>query len=135
MRRALVPTAAAALALLAGGCGGSPGDLLSLEQTGGFSGARQEIVIRADGEASCNGGKEKDIGSAKLLDARELERELGDLADTAADFEAPRGTKNVRSYTARLEKGTVRWQDQAPGLPPVLAKAQLLTLQLGRTLC
>ena len=50
-------------------------------------------------------------------------------------FEAPAGTPGVRSYLARTEKGVVRWQDQAPRLPPVLAKAQLMTLQLARKLC
>jgi hypothetical protein len=133
--RQLLGVALAALALLVVGCGGSPGDLLSLEQTGGFTGQRQEIVIQNNGEATCNDGKMQDIGSDRLIDARELERDLGDLADGAAVFRAPRGTKNVRSYIARLKKGTVRWDDRAPRLPPVLARAQLLTLQLGRLLC
>jgi hypothetical protein len=134
MRRALGATAAA-LALLAAGCGGSPGDLMSLERSGGFTAEKQDIVIRNDGQASCNGGKQRDIGSQRLVDAREIERELGDLADNAAVFVAPRGTKDVSSYTARLKKGTVRWDDRAVALPGVLSRAQLLALQLGRKLC
>jgi hypothetical protein len=131
-----VAALALAVALLAAGCGGSPGDLIELEQSGGFGGgARQNIVIQNNGEAACNKGKEQDIGSKALIDARELERDLGDLADNASVFEAPAGTPNVRSYVARLAKGTVRWQDRAPRLPPVLAKAQLMTLQLARKLC
>ena len=133
MRRALA-AAAVAVAVLVAGCGGSPGDLIELEQN--VSGAaRQNIVIQNNGEAACNKGKEQDIGSKALLDARELERDLGDLADNAAVFEAPAGTQDVRSYVARMAKGTVRWQDNAPRLPPVLAKAQLMTLQLARKLC
>jgi hypothetical protein len=134
MRRVLGALAAAA-ALVVAGCGGSPGNLLGLQQSGGFGGGRQVIVIQNNGEASCNGGKDKDIGSSRLLDARELERELDDLASHAAVFTAPPGTKNVRSYSARVTKGTVRWEEGAVALPTVLAKTQLLTLQLGRQLC
>jgi hypothetical protein len=122
-----------ALVVLLAGCGGSPGDLIELEQD--VAGVRQNIVIEDNGEASCNRGKPKDIGSKALLDARELTRDLGDLADRAAVFEAPSGEQDVRSYIARMKKGTVRWQDRAPRLPPVLAKAQLMTLQLARELC
>jgi hypothetical protein len=136
MRRRVGASAAALLLAVVAlfGCGGPPGDLLELEQTVS-GGGRQNIIIENNGEAACNNGKQQDIGSKALLDARELERELGDLADTAAVFDAPAGTQAVRTYVARLKKGTVRWQDPAARLPPVLAKAQLMTLRLARKLC
>ena len=115
------------------GCGGPPGDLIELEQN--VAGTKQTIIIENNGEASCNRRPDKDIGSKALLDAREVERDLGDLAENAAVFAAPAGSQDVRSYVARMKAGTVRWQDRAPRLPPVLAKAQLMTLQLARQLC
>jgi hypothetical protein len=131
-RRLLLP---AAVAALIAGCGGSPGDLLALDVTGGPTGARQHIVIRNDGLASCNGGKERDIGSPALIDAREVERDMGKLADRAATFHAAPGATGFRSYAVRGKSGTVRWDETARGLPPVLPRAQLLALQLGRKLC
>jgi hypothetical protein len=132
MRRLAPLFVLVALVALAG-CGGPPGDLIELEQD--VAGAKQTIVIENNGEANCNHGAEKDIGSKALLDARELERDLGDLAENAAVFEAPPGSQSVRSYVARMKAGTVRWDDGAPRLPPVLARAQLMTLQLARQLC
>jgi len=128
MRRWL-PLLAVALA----GCGGSPGDLLSIEVSGGPAKRDQNIVVRSDGQARCNGGPARDIGSDALIDAREIERELGDDAERAAVYESTSG--DATSYVVRLKKGTVRWDDRARGLPPVLARAQLFALQQGRALC
>ena len=129
MRRWLPILAAALLA----GCGGSPGDLLSIEVSGGPAKRKQAIVVQNDGQATCNGGPSQDIGSDALIDAREIERELGDDAERAAVYEGTRG--DATNYVARTKDGTVRWDDRAPGRPAVLSKAQLFALQQGRKLC
>jgi hypothetical protein len=131
MRRAIaVLIAAAAL----GGCGGSPGDLIAIEVTGGAANREQQIVVRSDGHASCNGGPTKDIGSDALIRAREIERDLADHAEQAAVYErgAPR---DAITYAARTKDGTARWRERAQGLPPVFPRAQLFALQQGRALC
>ena len=125
----LIPLLAVALA----GCGGSPGDLLAIDSSGGVAGRDQRLVIRSDGQSTCNGGAVKDIGSDALIDAREIERELSDLAERAASFESD--ARDATSYVARTKDGTVRWDEAADGLPEVLPKAQLFALQQGRTLC
>lgn len=121
------------LAVALAGCGGSPGDLLSIEVEGGPAKRQQSIVIGSDGRSTCNGGPERDIGSDALIEAREIERELGDDAERAAVYESTR--PEATSYVARVKKGTVRWDDRARGLPPVLGQAQLFALQQGRVLC
>ena len=121
--------AAAALA----GCGGSPGDLLAIDVSGGAAGRDQRIVVENNGNATCNGGSSRDIGSEALIDAREIERDLKDPAQDAAVYGS--GRRGATSYVARTKDGTVRWQEGAPGLPPVLPKAQLFALQQGRALC
>jgi hypothetical protein len=132
MRRALPLLAAAAVALA--GCGGSPGDLIAIDASGGPAKRDQRIVIQDNGHASCNGGASKDIGSDALIKARELERDLAKLADRAAVYEdsAP---PDAISYTARTKDGTVRWHEGARGLPAVLPRMQLFALQQGRALC
>lgn len=132
MRRALIVLAALGAAALAG-CGGSPGDLIAIDVTGGPANRDQSIVVQDNGHATCNRGASKDIGSDALITAREIERDLTDLADRAASYEdAPPG---ATSYTARTKDGTVRWLERARGVPPVLPRAQLFALQQGRTLC
>ena len=137
MRRALASTAiGAALALAAAGCGGSPGDLMSITVTGGPGKVNQDIVIRADGLATCNGGEAEDIGSDALIEAREIEREVGDIAKRGDVYEARRKPGlELRDYVLRRDDGEVRWTETAEGLPEILPRAQLLALQLGRQLC
>jgi hypothetical protein len=134
MRRASSTIAVLATALALAACGGPTGDLMAIEVSGGPARYAQRIVIHSNGEAFCNNGKTKDIGSQPLLDAREVERELTDLASRAATY-TNAGATDVPSYVARTKDGTVRWQEGSPGLPPVLPQAQLLALQLGRQLC
>jgi hypothetical protein len=121
------------LAVVLAGCGGSPGDLLSINVKGGPAQRNQSIVLRSDGQGSCNGGPSQDIGSEALIDARTIERDLTDLAERAAFYESTRS--EATNYVARTNDGTVRWQEGARGLPPVLAQAQLFALQQGRALC
>lgn len=120
------------IALLAG-CGGSPGDLLAVDSSGGPAGREQRLVIRSDGEGRCNGGPSKDIGSDALIDARDLERDLAELAERAASYEGD--ARDATNYVARTKDGTVRWEEGADGLPEVLARVQLFALRQGRELC
>jgi hypothetical protein len=130
MRR-LVPLIA--LVALLAGCGGSPGDLLAIDVHGGAARRDQRIVIENNGNATCNGGPSRDIGSKPLIDAREIERDLKDDATRAAEY----GPGNPRGagYVVRPKDGTVRWQEGARGLPEVLPRTQLFALQQGRLLC
>jgi hypothetical protein len=131
MRRHTIALLGAA-ALLAG-CGGSPGDLMAIDVSGGVAKRDQRIVIQNNGNATCNGGASKDIGSDALIEAREIERDLREDAKNAAVYEP--GRRDGASYVARIKDGTVRWQEGARGLPPVLPRAQLFALQQGRLLC
>lgn len=134
--RLAASTALAIAAFTTAGCGGSPGDLMSINVTGGPGNVKQDIVIRADGLATCNDGAEKDIGSERLIEAREIEREVGDLAKRGAVYEArQRAELKLRNYVLRRDDGEVRWTETARGLPEILPRAQLLALQLGRELC
>jgi hypothetical protein len=132
-RRAALPLLAAAL--LAPGCGGEAGDLMAIEVDGGPSrAARQlDIVLAGDGRGSCNDRPTESVPSDLVIDARELERDLGDLAEEGATYEGTRA--NQRRYVVRIKKGTVRWAEGEPDLPAVLPKTQLLALRLDRLLC
>ncbi len=130
MRRATLT--AALLCALVAGCGGGSGDLLAIDVTGG-PGGTQRLVIASDGRARCNGSELAAIASERLIDARELERDVYDLAKDGENFES--GARGIRSYSLRTDDGSVRWREGARGLPRVLSRAQLLALQLGRELC
>jgi hypothetical protein len=128
----LVPALVAGV--LAVGCGGESGDLMAIEVSGGKArGDEFEVVIASDGRASCDDRPRETIPSDLLIDARELERDLGDLAEEGANFGG--GGDDAREYVVRIKDGTVRWVEGELGLPEALPRAQLLALELDRLLC
>jgi hypothetical protein len=131
MRRAL---AAVAAALLLQGCGGSAGDVLALEVSGGPLPARQTLVVTADGRGSCNRGKLREIPNELLIDAQGVARDAKPAAEAGARYTGG-GRRGARQYVLRLPQGDVHWTEGTPGIPVALARAQLLALQLGRVLC
>ncbi len=129
----------AGLALVAGlllgsGCGGEAGDLMAIEVSPGGTGTPPlDIVVASDGRATCNDRPEETIPSDLLIDARELERDLGDLAEQGATFEPTVARR--REYVVRIKAGTVRWSEGNRALPDVLPRTQLLAVRLDRLLC
>jgi hypothetical protein len=124
--------AALACAVVAAGCGGEAGDLIALEVSGGAEERPLEIVVSGDGRGSCNGSDLAELPSALVIDAREVEREIADLAEEGADFGRASGQR--RGYVARTNAGTVRWREGATQ-DEVLGKAALLAVELERELC
>ena len=132
MLRCVLPVLLAGLTVA--GCGGGAGDLMAIEiAKGPARGRGLDIVIKDNGRATCNDGDEETIPSDLLIDARELERDLGDLAEEGAFFE-PTGAGR-REYVVRIKAGTVRWSEGKRGLPRELPQVQLLALRLDRLLC
>ena len=84
-----------------------------------------------DGRGSCNGGELKRLDSDLLLEARDVERELQELADTATNFPDPNGGRHFR---AQMRDATVTWMERSRQ-DPALPKATALTLKLRRELC
>jgi hypothetical protein len=115
------------------GCGGDPGDLLSISASGGVAGGTHTIVVSGDGRGSCDKAPLKGLPSDRVIDARGIERDAGDLARKAAEY--PPLRQHARSYVLRTKDGEVHWSERTPGIPSVLPRAQLLELQLQNLLC
>ena len=132
MRRA-APVLAAAAALAAG-CGNPGGDLISIEVRDPEPGAPvQRLVVTDDGRGSCDGGELERLESDRLLEAREVERELRDELKRDAAFQPRRPGRAV--YLAESRDGTVTWTEGARPAPVGVAKATALALKLRRELC
>jgi hypothetical protein len=89
------------------------------------------LVVTDDGRGSCNGGPLKRLESERLLEAREVERELQELANERTNFPDPYGGRHFR---AQMRGATVTWWERSRQ-DPVLPKATALTLKLRRELC
>lgn len=124
-----------ALACAAGtvGCGGSAGDILALEVSGAPRPEPTRLSVTEDGRGSCRGDELEPIPSERLIEARELARELEGLVAEGARFDAAGSQR--RTYVARTPAGTVRWSEGAPGLPESLPRAAQLAHELEDYLC
>ena len=131
MRPRTAVLAAAAAASIAG-CGGDPGELITITTTRTGEPA-QRLAVEGDARASCDGGPERTLPSPLVLDAREVERELARPARERASY--TNGPPGARRYTAATKDGLVTWVEGAGGAPPVVAKAILLRQKLKRELC
>ena len=125
-RAALLLAPLAALA----GCGNPGGDLIAIEKRQG--GAVIKLVVTDDGRGSCGGGELQRLESDRLLDAREVEREMEALPGERASYA---GLPGASSYRAVMRDATVTWAEGAKGAPPVINKATALAYRLDRALC
>jgi hypothetical protein len=134
VRRIALAAALAVAVAGAAGCGGESGDLIAVEVAGGPAGGERTLVLTNDGRGRCDGGDLRPVESDRLIEAREIERDLRDLAEDGADLGGD-AADDRRAYVARIQAGTVRWVEAEPGNPTVLPRLELLALQLGRELC
>ena len=105
---------------------------MSITATGGFLGGQHTVVVSGDGRGSCDRGPLKQLPSDRVIEAREIEHEVAELARRAASYPP---SPDARMYTLKTKAGVVTWSEGRRGLPPVLPRAQLLALQLVRRLC
>jgi hypothetical protein len=124
--------AGAATAAL-GGCGGEAHDLFVVQRAGSIPGASLALRVTDDGRASCNRAPLVDITSAQLIDARELQRDLGPIAARRLSLSSERGS--ILRYRVVLEQGAVRFADNSRGQTPALFRVAKLTRDIARGPC
>jgi hypothetical protein len=111
-------------------CGNPGGDLIAIEKRQG--GAVTKLLVTDDGRGSCGGGELKRLESDRLLEAREVEREMEALPGERAAYA---GLPGASSYRAVMRDATVTWVEGGKGVPPVIDKATALAYRLDRELC
>ena len=120
-------------ALLLAGCGSTPADLFVVHRTGSGQNARLTLLVQDDGYVICNGGKERAISNARLLDARQLARDLAPQAQL--HVELPPGPRSVLSYRVRLQAGTISFSDTSRPLPGAFGRLTAFTADVSETVC
>ena len=131
MRTRLGLTALAAVVLA--GCGSPASDIFEVERSGSIPGADLRIVVADDGTVRCNGGAPKNLGDPRLLDARELGRELTDTARGGRELHAGPGT--VLSYRVRLPSGTLTYSDSSVGQTKAMLQMQGFVRDVAQHVC
>ena len=128
MRRA----AAALLLVLVAGCGTASPDLFEVRRTGEDRNANVTMVVNDGGHVTCNGA-EHPLDADRLLQARELTRELTKPAELG--LELPPGPGAVLSYRVRMEAGTVSFSDTSRGNPRAFLRLAGFTKDVTERVC
>jgi hypothetical protein len=124
--------AAALLLVLLAGCGTASPDLFEVRRSGDDRAANVTVVVNDGGQVTCN-GEEHPLDADRLLQARELSRELAEPAELG--IELPPGPGAVLSYRVRLEAGTVAFSDTSRGNPPVFQRVAGFTKDVTERVC
>jgi hypothetical protein len=126
--------AALLAAVVLAGCGGGEvqADLFAVVRTGTVPSARLTMVVNDAGLVTCN-GKQYELPSDRLLDARQLQRDMKDYAKRKLHLVGRPGS--VFAYSVRDPDGTVTFADNSRALPPKLAKLPLFVLQVAQQVC
>ncbi len=132
-RRGAAAAASVTAAIAASGCGTPSADLFVVTRTGAIPGARLTLRVDDGGQVSCNRGAKRELGSDRLLTARELVREFASAARTNTVL-AP-GRNGVLSYRFRLEAGTVAFGDTSRGQSPVMRRSQAFVRDVAKHVC
>jgi hypothetical protein len=121
-----------ALALAVGGCGAPSPDLFEVERTGRDRNANVDLVVSDGGSVTCNGA-EHALGAERLLQARQLERDLEPQAQLS--LELPRGRGAILSYRARMEAGTIAFSDTSRDVPAPFQRLAAFTADVAENVC
>jgi hypothetical protein len=102
-------------ALLLAGCGEKSADLFEVQRSGADRNANVDLVVNDGGTVTCNQGKPIALPGTKLLDARELGRELE--KEASLSIELPKGPGSTLRYVVRTSNGRVAFSDTSPNRP------------------
>jgi hypothetical protein len=114
-------------------CGAAPPDLFAVDRAGNIPGAKFELVVADNGTARCNGRSVPSIGESRLLEARDIQRELKGAAKRHVSL--PPGPSSVLRYRVQSQDGTVRFSDTSPGVQPVFLRVAALTRAVAKQVC
>jgi hypothetical protein len=130
VRRALAGLLAAGLLA---GCGAPSADLFVVTRSGKDRNANLKLLVSDDGTVTCNQRKPVPMGAKRLLDARELARDLEKQA--ALGLELPKEKGSILAYKVRLEAGTIVFADTSRGLPKTFSRVEAFTADVAERVC
>lgn len=132
-RRGALAAAAVAAALALGGCGAAYPDVFVLHRSGSLPGARLTLLVNDGGTVRCNGGAERQLPARRLLDAREIARDLAEEAHE--DLTLPRPPGSLLRFRIRTQDGTVRFSDADAARRPELGSVVAFARAVAQDVC
>jgi ferredoxin len=124
--------AALVLCVALAGCGGQAPDLFEVKRSGTDRNANLTLLVSDGGSVTCN-GHEHPISNERLLEARQLARDLA--AQAELNLALPPGPAPVLSYRVRVAEGEVSFADTSRPLPQSFAKLTAFTADVSERVC
>lgn len=122
-------------ALASASCGSPSADLFTVQRTGVGEGARLALVVSDDGSVRCNDAAPVPLGADKLLEARELARQLAKQAALGLELPAGPPRDTTFRYRAELADGRIAFADSSRGLPRSFTDLAGFTRAVSRQVC
>lgn len=135
MRAAAATAISVACLAAVAACGSPSADLFSVERTGKGAGAKLSLVISDDGTVRCDAKRPVPLGAQRLLDARQLARDLDKQAALGLELAPGRAQDTTFRYVADLEAGRISFADSSRGIPPTYQRLVAFTRQVSKTVC
>jgi hypothetical protein len=119
-------------AVVLAGCGSPPPDLFVVHRSGPDPAANLTMRVTDGGTVYCN-GKEHALDADRLLQARQLARDLSKQAEVG--LELPAGPRSNLSYRVELEAGTVAFSDTSKNNPHAFFQLAAFTKDVSEDVC
>lgn len=122
-----------AAAFAVSGCGAESADLFEVQRSGKDRNANVSLVVNDGGTAACNRGEPIALPGKRLLDARELGRELEKQASLF--IELPPGPGSQLRYVVRVSNGRVAFSDTSRDKPKVFDRLVAFSADIIENVC
>jgi hypothetical protein len=129
--RRLAPVFVTALVVVA--CGAPSPDLFEVRVSGADRNANYTLLVSDSGYVQCNGGEQIRLDDERLIEAREVARELSKQAELS--IELPPGPGAILNYRARLEAGEVAFSDTSEGRPKSFNELVAFSTDVAENVC
>jgi hypothetical protein len=133
VRRLATALAALGAAAVLAGCGAAYPDVFLLTRSGSLPGARLTLLVNDGGTVRCNGGAERPLPDARLLDARRIAEDLSD--DAQKDLTLPAPPRSLLRFRIRTQDGTVTFSDIDAARRPELAPVVEFARKVAQDVC
>lgn len=126
---------AIAIVLAAAGCGSASADLFKVDRSGPGPGAALSLVVSDDGSVRCNGRAPIALDAERLLEARQLARDLEKQAALGLVLADGRESETTFRYRAELAAGPIGFADSSRGQPSTYTRLAAFTRLVARRTC
>jgi hypothetical protein len=122
-----------ALALVLAGCGAPSPDLFSVDRSGPDRNANLRVVLNDGGKVTCNESISKPLEAEDLLAARQLSRDLAELAQLGIELPPEKGS--ILRYNVDTEAGPISFSDNSADRPPAADRLVAFVKRMGEDVC